>query len=302
MNTYNRTGYPVDPGDDVVAGILHYAGVVLAVIVGIWLLLAVIRSARLVQEYEQGVVLRLGRYVRTVGPGLRLMIPFLERMVKVDRREVSIAVQGQEALSRDNVPVKITVVVWTKITNARNSVIEVENARAAVERVALTSLVTAIGKNSLDHLLKERDTVSADLKVKIDNVTEKWGYEVTKVEIQNVEIPPAIQRAMAAVAEADRERQALIIKAQGEFEASKQLADAGRLLAASPGSLELRRLQALIQIGAEHNSTTVVIMPSEFIHAADSVGKLATAFMGDKAKPEGTVTGFAPDDAGAKAA
>ncbi len=279
MNTYRNPAIPDDPAADLANAAIHLGFYVLIAIVGLWFVYRVIRSARLVQQYEEGVVMRLGRYVRTVGPGLRLLVPFLERMEKVDRRTVSIAVQGQEALSRDNVPVKMTVVVWTRITNAMNSVIEIENARAAVERVALTSLVTAIGKNTLDHLLKERDTVSSDLKIKIDEVTERWGYEVTKVEIQNVEIPPAIQRAMAAVAEADRERQALIIKAEGEMQAAEKLADAGRQLAASPGSLELRRLQALIQIGAEHNSTTVVIMPSEFIHAADSLGKLAKAFI-----------------------
>ncbi len=246
-----------------------------ALFLGAFIALNLLRMLRIIKEYERGIIFRRGRFSREATPGFTFLIPWLDNLTKVDMRTMSRPISAQEALSRDNVQVRMSTIVWLKIVNARASVIAIRDPLTAVEQVAVTSLLTMIGKHNLDELLKSRDTIATELKTKMDAITEAWGVEVSQVEIQNIEIPQGMQRAMAAEAEAGREKNARIIKASGEAEAATKLAEAGHTLAASPGSIELRRMEMLTQIGADQNTTTIVCVPMEFLSAAGAIAGLA---------------------------
>ena len=230
---------------------------------------------RVAQQYERALVFRFGRYIGTKGPGLFWIIPFgIDRAMKVDMRVFTDGVEQQEAMTRDNVPVKANAVIWYRIVKPDLAIIEVQNVRNAVIQVALTTLRNLIGQHTLDDVLKEREKLADMLKIRVDQVTESWGVEVQNVEMKNVEIPASMQRAMAQEAEALREKRARIIKAEAEHEAALKLREAADEIVKTPEALELRRMQMLTEIGAEQNTMTVVMMPSEFVSAARALGEM----------------------------
>lgn len=243
--------------------------------VAIVLLFIAITGFRVAQQYERALVFRFGRYISLRGPGLFWIIPLgIERAQKVDMRVFTDGVEQQEAMTRDNVPVKANAVIWYRIVKPDLAIIEVQNVRNAVIQVALTTLRNLIGQHTLDDVLKEREKIADLLKTRVDQVTEGWGVEVQNVEMKNVEIPASMQRAMAQEAEALREKRARIIKAEAEHEAALKLREAADEIAKTPEALELRRMQMLTEIGAEQNTMTVVMMPSEFVSAARALGDL----------------------------
>jgi regulator of protease activity HflC (stomatin/prohibitin superfamily) len=223
---------------------------------------------RIAQQYQRGVVLRFGRFVATRGPGLFWIVPLIDSVTKVDMRVVTSAVSGQEAISRDNVPIRIDAVIWRRIVVAERSVFEVRNVEDSVTQVAITTLRDIIGRHTLDEILKEQTAIADAMQNAIDEVTEPWGVKVERVAMKSVEIPPTMQRAMAQEAEALREKRARIIKAEAETEAAEKLRQAAQTMMASPAALELRRMQMLTEVGAEQNTMTIVMMPSEFVEAA----------------------------------
>ena len=231
---------------------------------------------RTAQQYERALVFRFGRYTGTRGPGLFWIIPLgVERAVKVDMRVLTDGVEKQESMTRDNVPVQVNAVIWYRVVKPDLAVIEVQNVRNAVVQVALTTLRNVIGQHSLDDVLKEREKLAALLKDRVDAMTEAWGVEIQNVEMKNVEIPVSMQRAMAQEAEALREKRGRIIKAEAEMEAARKLREAADEIMHTPAALELRRMQMLTEIGAEQNTMTVVMMPSEFVEAARAIARPA---------------------------
>jgi len=228
-------------------------------------------SIRIAKEYERAVVFRLGRVIGTKGPGLYLLIPIIDRNVTVDLRIVAMDVPTQEAISRDNVTLKVNAVLYYHVNDPRAAIVNVEDYRRATWQIAQTTLRNVIGQSELDELLSERDQVNARLKQIIDESTIGWGVNVTRVEVKDVELPDNMKRAMAKQAEAERERRAKIIAAEGEFQAAEQLANAARTLGTQPASLQLRYLQTLVEVAAEHNSTILFPVPidivSTFVHA-----------------------------------
>lgn len=220
-------------------------------------------SVRVVREYERLVVFRLGRLVAPRGPGLILLVPLIERGVRVGLRTVTSSLETQETVTRDGVAVRVNAVLWHQILDPVRATVQVENWSSAVIRSAETTLRDIIGQNDLDGLLKARDQANAQLKQILTDTVAKWGIQIVAVEIKDLDIPETMQRAIAKEAEAIREQRARIIKAEGEFKAAEMLAAAARIIAAEPGALELRRLQTLTEIGAEHNSTIVVSLQGE---------------------------------------
>lgn len=228
---------------------------------------------RIAQEYQRAVVFRLGRYHSVRGPGLYWNLPFFEWQRKVDLRTVTVNVEPQESITKDSVTVKVNAVLWYRVTDPFKCILEVAVFRDAVYQVALTSLRNIIGQHMLDEVLKERDKINAQLKVIVDQATDPWGVSIESVEMKDVEIPTSMQRAMAREAEALREKRARIIKAEAEQEASAKLADAARLIEGNPLGLELRRMQMISEVGAEQNSTTIIMMPSEFVTLASGLSE-----------------------------
>ena len=234
------------------------------VFIGLVILVAAIK---IVQEYERGVVFRLGRFVGVRGPGLILLFPFVERMVKVDLRVVTLDVPSQEAITRDNVTVRVNAVAYFHVLDPDKAVINVEDYRRATAQIAQTTLRSVLGQHELDDLLSRRERINQELQRIIDEATEPWGIKVSVVEVKDVELPMTMQRAMARQAEAERERRAKIIHAEGEYTASQQLAEAARVMAESPGTIQLRYLSTLSEIAVEHNSTIIFPIPLEFMNA-----------------------------------
>ena len=224
-------------------------------------------AVKIVQEYERGVIFRLGRLVGARGPGLFFIIPGLEAMRKVDLRIVTMDVPAQEAITRDNVTVKVNAVVYFRVVNPEDAVVKVVDAMRATSLIAQTTLRSILGQSDLDHLLSERDRINQDLQRVIDEQTDAWGVKVTAVEVRDVELPQSMQRAMARQAEAEREKRAKIIHAEGEFSASQQLAAAAQVIGSQPATLQLRYLQTLTEIAAEKNSTIVFPVPIELLDA-----------------------------------
>jgi regulator of protease activity HflC (stomatin/prohibitin superfamily) len=238
--------------------------VVVLLVVG---LAALSSSIRVLREYERGVVFRLGRLMDQRGPGLRLLIPGLDRMVRVSLRTVTLAVPPQEIITRDNVPARVTAVAYYRVIDPSRAIIEVENFQAATLQIAQTTLRSVLGVADLDTLLSDRENLNESLQTVIDNQTEPWGIKVTTVEIKDVEIPERMQRAMARQAEAERERRAKIINAEGEFQAAAKLGQAADVIAHNPVTLQLRYLQTLGEIGGQQNSTIVFPMPIDLVSA-----------------------------------
>jgi regulator of protease activity HflC (stomatin/prohibitin superfamily) len=242
-------------------------------IAALLLLLFFISGLRVLQEYERAIVFRLGRFNRIAGPGLYWLFPMLERQRKVDIRTVTVAVERQETITKDSVTVKIDAVVWYRIVNPAKAIISVADYRNAVHQVALTSLRNIIGQHVLDEVLKERDTINRTLQNMVDASTEPWGIKIEAVEMKDVEIPTTMQRAMAQEAEAVREKRARLIKAEAELEASVKLSQGAKQMAENPVALELRRMQMISEVGAEQNSTTIILMPSDFVTLAHNLSE-----------------------------
>ncbi len=244
-------------------------------VIGLALLALALSGIRIAQEYQRAVVFRLGRFHSVRGPGLYYNIPIIEWQRKVDMRTVTVNVEPQESITKDSVTIKVNAVLWYRVTEPFKAILEVADFRSAVYQVALTSLRNIIGQHVLDEVLKERDSINAKLKQIVDQSTDPWGVQVESVEMKDVEIPTSMQRAMAREAEAIREKRARIIKAQAEQEASVKLAEASQVITQNPLGLELRRMQMISEVGAEQNTTTIIMMPSEFVHLAGSIAARA---------------------------
>ena len=230
-------------------------------------LLLLAASIRIVQEYERGVIFRLGRCVGARGPGLFLLIPLIERMRKVDLRVVTMEVPTQEVITRDNVTVKVNAVVYFRVINPVDAVIKVIDPVHATSQLAQTTLRSVLGQSELDELLAHREAINQRLQQIIDEGTEPWGIKVSMVEVRDVELPASMQRAMAAQAEAERERRAKIIHAEGELQAAEKLAEAARIIAREPVTVQLRYLQTLREIAADNASTIVFPLPLDLIRS-----------------------------------
>jgi regulator of protease activity HflC (stomatin/prohibitin superfamily) len=234
---------------------------VLVIIVSLLLLLAFL-AVKIAREYERGVIFRLGRLLpQPKGPGIFVIIPFVDRMVRVDLRTVTLNVPPQEVITKDNVPVRVNAVAYFRIVEPNNAIVQVENYMVATSQIAQTTLRSVLGQHVLDELLSERDKINAILQSIIDEATSPWGIKVSVVEVKDVEIPAGMQRAMARQAEAERERRAKVISAEGEFQASERLKDAAAIMSQQPITVQLRYLQSLLEIGAANNSTIVFPIP-----------------------------------------
>jgi regulator of protease activity HflC (stomatin/prohibitin superfamily) len=244
--------------------------VLFAVLVLIVLLVA--GSVRMVQQYQRGVVLRFGRLLPEVRqPGLRLMIPVADRMVKVPVQTIVLDVPPQGAITKDNVTLSVDAVVYFRVTDPVKAVVNVENYLGAISQVARTSLRSVIGRADLDTMLSDRERVNAELRAVIDTPTDDWGITVDRVEIKDIALPEGMRRAMAHQAEAERDRRARVIAADGEFQASARLADAARVMADTPGAMQLRLLQTVTDVTSEQNSTLVMPLPVELLRFFESV-------------------------------
>jgi regulator of protease activity HflC (stomatin/prohibitin superfamily) len=246
---------------------------ILLIVVGVLVLLGLLAasaSVRVLREYERGVVFRLGRLVDERGPGVVLLIPYVERLERVSLRTVTLQVPPQEVITRDNVPARVTAVAYFRVVDPNKSIVEVQDVLAATSQIAQTTLRSVLGKAELDTLLSERETLNENLQHIIDDQTEPWGIKVTTVEIKDVEIPERMQHAMARQAEAERERRAKIIDAQGEFQAAAKLLDAAELISRNPVAIQLRYLQTLREIGGNENSTIVFPFPLDLLHKLQS--------------------------------
>ena len=218
-------------------------------------------AIRILKEYERGVIFRLGRVIKAKGPGLIILIPVVDRMVKVSLRLVAMDVPSQDVISRDNVSVKVNAVIYFRGMDPNNAVGEVENYLYATSQLAQTTLRSVCGQGELDELLTEREKINTQLQEILDEHTDPWGIKVSTVEVKHIDLPQDMQRAMARQAEAERERRAIVINAEGEYQAANRLAEAARIIAAHPIALQLRYLQTLREVSAESNSTTLFPIP-----------------------------------------
>ena len=237
-------------------------------VIGVLVLILVIvalSAIRVVQQYERGVIFVLGRLIGAKGPGLFLVPPFISRMMKVDLRIVTLTVPPQEVITRDNVTIKVTAVLYFYVTDPIAAVVNVVNFNQATTQIGQTTLRNVLGQSELDELLAERKKINGDLQVIIDEQTERWGVKVTAVEIKDVELPTTMQRAMAKQAEAEREKRAKVIHAEGELLASTQLARAAAVIGSQPSTLQLRYLQTLTEIAVEKNSTIIFPLPLDLV-------------------------------------
>ena len=240
--------------------------------IGVIVVVIFLSGFRIAQEYQRGVLFRLGRYAGLRGPGLYWILPLgIERSVLIDIRTSTVSAEQQETITRDSVTVRVNAVLWYKIIDPAKSVIAVTNASSAIYQLALTSLRNIIGQHDLDEVLQQRDKINALLVQGIANSTIAWGIELERFEMKDVELPEAMQQVMAMQAEAIREKRARIIKAEAELEASEKLAAAAQQMAGNPAALELRRMQMISEVGAENNSSTVIMIPSDFVSAAKSL-------------------------------
>ena len=235
---------------------------VLALIFIIFLLASAIKVLR---EYERGVIFRLGRLIGAKGPGLIILIPIVDRMVRVSLRTIVMDVPPQDVITKDNVSLKVNAVVYFRVVHAEKAIVEVEHFLEATSQLSQTTLRSVLGQSQLDELLAEREKINQELQKIIDHQTEPWGIKVSNVEVKHVDLPPEMQRAMAKQAEAERERRAKVIHAEGEFQASQKLADAAEVISKQPQALQLRFLQTLTEVASEKNSTTIFPVPIDLL-------------------------------------
>lgn len=238
------------------------------IVVLVILLLALTAAVKVLPEYERGVIFRLGRLSKALvganGPGLIILIPWIDRLVRVDLRVITMDVPTQEVITRDNVPVKVNAVIYFRVVDPNKAITDVENFIAATSQISQTTLRSVLGESELDELLAQREKINQKLQEIIDLHTDPWGIKVSTVEVKDVELPQEMKRAMAKQAEAERERRAKVISAEGEFQASKKLAEAAAIMAVEPISVTLRYLQTLTEIATENNSTTIFPIPLDF--------------------------------------
>src|SRR5680860_1233354 len=243
--------------------------VIVLLILGLLFLFAAVKVAR---EYERGVVFRLGRLIGLKGPGIFILIPFIDKAVKVDLRTITLNVPPQEVITKDNVTVKVNAVAYFRVIDPSKAIVQVENYLVATSQISQTTLRSVLGQVDLDQLLSERDQINERLQAIIDTQTEPWGVKVSVVEVKDVELPQSMQRAIARQAEAERERRAKVIAADGEFQASEKLSQAALIMDQTPTSIQLRYLQTLVEVAAEKNSTTIFPIPIDlfepFLHKA----------------------------------
>ncbi len=238
-----------------------------AIFVAILLLVIFLNAIRVVREYERLVVFRLGRLAGARGPGLVILIPIVERAVKIGLRTVTMDVPPQDIITRDNVTVKVNAVIYFRVIDASQAVVQVENFLYATSQIAQTTLRSILGQQELDELLSEREKLNQALQQVIDRQTEPWGVKVTTVEVKNVDLPQEMQRAIARQAEAERERRAKVINAEGEYQAAARLAEAAAVIGREPAALQLRYLQTLAEVATENNSTTIFPVPIDILKA-----------------------------------
>jgi len=237
-----------------------FIGVIIA-----FLVIVIASAIRILREYERAVVFRLGRLIGSKGPGLIFLIPIVDRMVRVSLRTVVMDVPEQDVITKDNVSLKVNAVVYFRVVQAEKAIVEVENFLFATSQLSQTTLRSVLGQSQLDELLAERERINQKLQMIIDNQTEPWGIKVSNVEVKHVDLPVEMKRAMAKQAEAERERRAKVIHADGEFQASKRLKDAADIIATEPIALQLRFLQTLTEIASEKNSTTIFPVPIDLL-------------------------------------
>ncbi|HYO18013.1 MAG TPA: slipin family protein [Dermatophilaceae bacterium] len=248
---------------------MYVAVLVLVVLLGLTVV-----NTKVLREYERGVLFRLGRLKPLAGPGLVFLIPFVDRLVRVDLRTVTLTIPPQEVITRDNVPARVNAVAYFKVTDPARAITEVEEYAVATSQIAQTTLRSVLGHAELDDLLAERDQLNDSLRRIIDEQTEPWGIKVTTVEIKDVEIPEAMQRAMARQAEAERERRAKIINSEGEFQAAQKVYEAAEILSRNPAAIQLRYLQTLLELGGE-KSTIVFPLPMDLLKPFQGAGQQA---------------------------
>lgn len=244
-----------------------FSGVGIALIFGI---IVLISAVKVVQEYERGVIFRLGRLQGAKGPGIFFIIPIIDRMVKVDLRVITLDIPSQEAITRDNVTVRVNAVAYFRVVDPNDAIVQVEDFQRATWQISQTSLRSVLGQSDLDELLIHRDQINQKLQQIIDEATEPWGIKVSIVEVKDVELPDSMKRAMARQAEAEREKRAKIIHAEGEYGAAQQLQDAATVISKVPSAIQLRYLQTLTEIAVEKNSTIIFPVPIEFMSAFSS--------------------------------
>jgi regulator of protease activity HflC (stomatin/prohibitin superfamily) len=257
------------------------AAVIVIAVVAFIVFLFLTSAIKVAREYERGVVFRLGRLLDPPkGPGLFILIPIIDRMVKVDLRTITLNVPPQEVITKDNVPVRVNAVAYFRIVEPKAAIVQIENFMVATSQISQTTLRSVLGQHLLDELLSERDKINAILQTIIDEATQPWGIKVSIVEVKDVEIPAGMQRAMARQAEAERERRAKVISAEGEFQASERLKDAALVMGAAPVALQLRYLQTLLEIGSTNATTIVFPAPIDLIRpflSGDSAGERTPA-------------------------
>jgi regulator of protease activity HflC (stomatin/prohibitin superfamily) len=233
-------------------------------------------AVKILNEYERGVVFRLGRVIGSKGPGLILLIPAIDKMVRVDLRVVAMDVPAQDVITRDNVTIKVSAVLYFRVIDPNRAIVGVENYLYATSQLSQTTLRSVCGQAELDELLAEREKINAHLQEILDKDTEPWGVKVAKVEIKNIDLPQEMQRAIAKQAEAERERRAKVIGAEGEFQAAQKLSDAARIIGENPIALQLRYLQTLREVAAENNSTTIFPVPIDLLTPFMQMAKMIT--------------------------
>ncbi len=232
----------------------------------------IISGFKIDKEYQRSVIFRLGRYAGVKGPGLYWIIPFVDTRRRIDMRTMTVDIESQETVTKDSVTIRVNAVLYFRIHEPEKAVIQVVDFMNATYQAALTALRNVIGQHNLDETLKDRETINLAIKEIVEEITDKWGLTVDYIEMKDVEIPESMQRAMAKEAEAIREKRSRIIKAEGEFDASMKLKDAAQFIEENPAALELRRMQMISEVGAEQNTTTIILMPSDFVTMAKSIG------------------------------
>src|SRR5881398_3415627 len=242
------------------------AALLAVAVIAFLLILFLVSAIKVAREYERGIIFRLGRLLaQPKGPGLFLLIPIVDRMVKVDLRTITLNIPPQEVITKDNVPARVNAVAYFRIIEPKAAIVQVENFMVATSQIAQTTLRSVLGQHQLDELLAEREKINAILQAIIDEATSPWGIKVSIVEVKDVEIPQGMQRAMARQAEAERERRAKVINAEGEFQASERLKDAAEIISQNPATIQLRYLQTLLELGSGSTSTIVFPLPIDLI-------------------------------------
>lgn len=242
-------------------------------IIGFIILIILIRSFRILNEYERAVIFRLGKYKAVKGPGLIILVPILDRMVRVSLRIIALDVPSQDIITKDNVSVKVNAVVYFKVLDPNKAIIQVEDFMYATSLVSQTTLRSVLGQSEMDELLSHRETINSKLKVLIDNQTEPWGIQVNNVELKNVDLPQEMIRAMSRQAEAERDKRAKIINSEGEYQSAQKLADAANILGSNVNAMQLRYLQVMTEIATEKTSTLIIPLPMEILKYFQSMTK-----------------------------